>query len=148
MTEVAIQYVNFCDASFDEFLNEVLHEITNSAELDEYLIKNKNKKFKDLNIIKKEIWHEWEFKDNYLESRNKKWVNTLNNNTRPLYTTNYDNLFIAGAHCDTGLSIWSMESAVESGKRCAIQILDNHFESIGQYKDNMMKRVFEKISFP
>ena len=26
--------------------------------------------------------------------------------------------------------------------------LDNHFESIGQYKDNMMKRVFEKISFP
>jgi hypothetical protein len=29
-----------------------------------------------------------------------------------------------------------------------IYCLDNHFESIGQYKDNMMKRVFEKISFP
>jgi uncharacterized protein with NAD-binding domain and iron-sulfur cluster len=108
----------------DEFLNEVLHEITNSAELDEYLIKNKNKKFKDLTIVTKEIWYEWEYKNNHLESRNKKWVNTLNNNSRPLFTTKYDNLFITGAHCNTGLSIWSMESAVESGKRCAIKILD------------------------
>jgi len=132
-------YKKRCDQlTKDEFLNEVLHEISNSAELDEYLLKNNNKKFKDLNIVKKEIWHEWEMNNDYLESRNKKWVNTLNNNTRPLYTTNYNNLFIAGAHCDTGLSIWCMESAVESGKRCAIKILQKSKikNNIKLYKHN------------
>jgi len=109
----------------EEFLNEVLHEISNCNELDEYLVKHNNKKFKELNIIKKEIWYEWEFKNNQLESRNEKWVNTIapDNNNRPLYTTKYNNVFIAGSHCNTGLSIWSMESATESGKRCAIKIL-------------------------
>jgi hypothetical protein len=109
----------------EEFLNEVLHQISNSQELNEYLVKHNNKTFKELNIIKKEIWYEWEFTNNQLESRNEKWVNTIasDNNNRPLYTTNYNNVFIAGAHCDTGSSIWLMESATESGKRCAIKIL-------------------------
>jgi hypothetical protein len=109
----------------DEFLNEVLHQISNSQELNEYLVKHNNKKFNELNIIKKEIWYEWEFTNNKLESRNEKWVNTIapDNNNRPLHTTKYNNVFIAGAHCDTGSSIWLMESATESGKRCAIEIL-------------------------
>ena len=107
----------------DEFLNEIIHEISNSKEFDEYLIKNNNSKFTDLTIINKEIWYEWEYINNRLQSRNKKWVNTTNNNNRPFFTTNYNNVFIAGAHCNTGISIWSMESATESGKRCAIEII-------------------------
>jgi len=61
-----------------------------------------------------------------LQSRNKKWVNTLNNSPRPNFKTNYTNVYIAGSHCDTGLSLWSMESATESGKRCAIQIINDY----------------------
>ena len=116
-------YNKRCDElTKEEFLNEVIHEISNSKEFDNYLLKHNNKKFSDLDIATKEIWYEWEYIDNRLQSRNKKWVNTTNNGPRPLYTTHYNNVFIAGAHCDTNFSIWSMESAVESGRRCAIEI--------------------------
>jgi len=127
-------YKKRCDElNIGEFLDEVIHEISNSKEFDQYLIDNNNKPFNKLTITKKEVWYEWKFDNNRLESRNKKWVNTLNNNNRPLYTTHYNNLFITGSHCETGLSIWSMESAVESGNRCVIEInkklgLNNKFK--------------------
>jgi uncharacterized protein with NAD-binding domain and iron-sulfur cluster len=118
-------YNRRCDElTIDEFLNEVIHEISNSKEFEEYLIKNNNPKFTKLTIINKEVWYEWEYKNNRLQSRNKKWVNTTNNNNRPFFSTNYNNVFIAGAHCNTEVSLWSMESAIESGKRCAIKIVE------------------------
>ena len=117
-------YNKRCDElTKEEFLNEVIHEISNSKEFDNYLLEHNNKRFSDLKIATKEIWYEWEYIDNRLQSRNKKWVNTISNNNRPKYTTHYNNVFIAGAHCDTNFSIWSMESAVESGRRCAIEII-------------------------
>jgi len=109
----------------EKFLEEVLYEISESKEFDNYIRKYNNKSFKDLNIIEKEIWYEWEFNNNKLESRNKKWVNTISNSNRPGHKTHYDNLYISGSHCETGMSIWTMESAVESGKRCAISIIND-----------------------
>ena len=47
----------------------------------------------------------------------------MNNDNRPSFKTNYNNVFISGAHCNTGVSVWLMESATESGKRCAIEIM-------------------------
>jgi len=118
-------YNKRCDElTKEEFLNEVIHQISNCKEFDEYLIKNNNNKFSELTIINKEIWYEWDYIDNRLQSRNKKWVNTLNNDNRPLFKTNYNNVFISGAHCNTGVNIWLMESATESGKRCAIEIMN------------------------
>ena len=115
-----------CDElTINQFLEEVLFEINESVELNDYILKYNNKNFNQFKIIDKEIWYEWEFKDNRLRSRNKKWVNTLSNNNRPGYKTNYSNVYIAGSHCETGLSIWSMESAVESGKRCSINIIND-----------------------
>jgi len=115
-----------CDElTINQFLDEVLFEINECKELNDYVLKYNNKDFNKFNIIDKEVWYEWEFKDNRLKSRNKKWVNTLSNNSRPLYKTKYSNVYIAGSHCDTGLSIWSMESAVESGKRCSINIIND-----------------------
>ena len=111
--------------TINEFLEEVIYEISESKEFNNYLLKYNNKTFKELNMIEKEVWYEWEFKNNKLESRNKKWVNTINNSNRPLYKTHYNNLYITGAHCETGISIWSMESAVESGKRCALSIIQD-----------------------
>jgi len=115
------------ELTIDQFLEEVIYEISESQEFNQYLYKHNNKNFKDLNIIEKEVWYEWEFIDNRLQSRNKKWVNTLNNSPRPNFKTiNYSNLYITGSHCNTGLSLWSMESATESGKRCAIQIIKDY----------------------
>ena len=81
-------YNKRCDElTKEEFLNEVIHEISNSKEFDNYLLQHNNKKFSDLNIATKEIWYEWEYVDNRLQSRNKKWVNTINNSN--LITFNY-----------------------------------------------------------
>lgn len=107
----------------EQFLDEVLFEMNECQELNEYVRKYNTKNFNEFTIIDKEIWYEWEFKNNRLISRNKKWVNTINNNTRPNNKTKYSNVYIAGSHCETGLSLWSMESAVESGKRCSLQII-------------------------
>ena len=73
----------------------------------------------DFNIIKFEIWNEWEFGQSgeKVESSSKKWVNTTNTFPfRPSQTTIYNNLFLSGAHTKVSVDIWSMEGAVESGK--------------------------------
>jgi hypothetical protein len=115
-----------CDElNISQFLDEVLFEMNECQELSEYVLKYNTKNFNQFNIIDKEVWYEWEFKDNRLKSRNKKWVNTINNNIRPMYKTKYSNVYISGSHCDTGLSLWSMESAVESGKRCSLNIIND-----------------------
>ena len=38
--------------------------------------------------------------------------------------TEYENLFLSGAHTKTSINIWSMEGAIESGKITANYILD------------------------
>ena len=53
---------------------------------------------------------------------NKKWVNTIfNEDTMMDQRTEYDNLYIGGAHTKTSLNKYSMEAATESGK-----IISNH----------------------
>ena len=79
------------------------------------------------NIIFKEIYNDWYEKDGYLVTKNKKWVNNfINEEYRPLQKTDLENLFISGSHCKTSISIWSMESAVESGKICSNEVLKKY----------------------
>ena len=75
-------------------------------------------------IIHKEVYDDWYFDKNRLQTKNKKWVNdSFNEKFRPLNQTKYDNLYLTGSHCKTSINIWSMESAVESGKLCSNLIL-------------------------
>ncbi len=122
--EKSLKYPNKIseDLTREQFMEEVLYEFSICEEINQYLLKYNNKNFKDLNIIYKDIWYEWKYNGKYLEPIYKKWVNTISNNNRPKFTTNIPNLFIAGSHCDTTFSIWSMESAVESGKWSAKEI--------------------------
>lgn len=79
------------------------------------------------NIIFKEIYDEWYQSDDYLTSKNKKWVNNfMNEEDRPSQNTIYNNLFLSGSHCKTSISIWSMEGSVESGKITSNMILDKY----------------------
>jgi len=74
-----------------------------------------------------EIWYEWDFNNGKQEQKNKKWVNNIyNEKFRPLQKTEYDNLFLSGAHTKTSINIWSMEGAIESGKITANYILDKY----------------------
>jgi uncharacterized protein with NAD-binding domain and iron-sulfur cluster len=90
-----------------------------------------------------EDWY-WDSKLGRLVSKNPKWVNQVNE-VRPLNTTEYPNVWRAGAHTKTTIDVWSMESAVESGKLASNLVLEkynlkkcrimNHEINIGKIDD-------------
>ena len=78
-------------------------------------------------IIFKEIYEDWYEDGDNLVTKNKKWVNNfMNERHRPSQRTDIENLFLSGGHCQTSISIWSMEGAVESGKITSNLILDKY----------------------
>ena len=100
--------------SREKFMEQVVKQIFDSKSLIEMLKNEGNIKE---NIVSAEIYDEWIYKDGQLESTNKKWVNNISNEKyRPDQKTEYENFYIGGAHTKTSINIWSMESAVESGK--------------------------------
>ena len=106
----------------EELLEEIIDQILNSKFLKNNIINKEDVNIN--NIIHKEIFPDWYFKNNSLKSKNKKWVNNyLNEEYRPSELTKYKNLYVTGSHCKTKINIWSMEGAVESGKRTANYIL-------------------------
>jgi uncharacterized protein with NAD-binding domain and iron-sulfur cluster len=112
--------------SRDEFIEEVKAQIMSCGALDR-LIKEANhgRGLKDLSLVKIEVWHEWEFSPEGIKSLQPKWVNSTNTQTfLPAQKTPVPNLFLAGAHTRTQAQVWSIEGAVESGRRAAKAIDD------------------------
>lgn len=108
----------------DELKQEIIHQF---FECETFVNLCKDSNVSKKNIIFKEIYNDWYEKDDYLVTKNKKWVNNfMNEKFRPSQKTDYENLFISGSHCKTTISIWSMESAVESGKITSNLILDKY----------------------
>ena len=67
-----------------------------------------------------EVWPEWTFSPDGIEPDQPKWVTTTNTRPhRPTQATSVPNLVLAGAHTETEADIWSIEGAVESGRRAA-----------------------------
>jgi len=111
----------------DAFKKEILSQFINSSHLQQ-LLKQHNNDFK-FSPITIELYDEWYYddKNKTLESINKKWVNNIvNEEYRPEPFTEFDNLYIGGAHCKTSINIWSMEGAVESGKMVTNLILTKY----------------------
>ena len=107
----------------DELLKEIIYQFFESKDLKSIMKQDITEK----DIIHKEIFEDWFWNGNNLESKNKKWVNnTYNEEFRPDNKTNYNNLYLAGSHTKTEISIWSMESAVESGKNASNYILSKY----------------------
>jgi hypothetical protein len=78
-------------------------------------------------IVYEEIFEDWYWdpKLERLVSKNPKWVNQVNE-VRPLNVTEYPNIWVTGAHTRTTIDVWSMESAVESGKLASNLILEKY----------------------
>ena len=111
----------------EELIEEIIEQILISEELQNEILKVNGKKVTRDDIIYWEIWDDWFWNGQYLESKNKKWVNTINNEKfKPDQKTEYDNLYLAGGHTKTSLKIWSMEAACESGKTVANHILNKN----------------------
>jgi len=124
--------VNTCTK--DEFIEEVKAQILSCGSLND-LIKeaNNGKELKDFPVLKIEVWHEWEFSSEGIKSPQAKWVNSTDTEAYlPSQRTPVPNLFLAGAHTRTQAGVWSIEGAVESGRRAAkevdgrVEVLDQH----------------------
>jgi len=106
--------------SREKFIEQVIQQIFDSKSLLEML---GGGNFKE-NIISAEIYDEWVYTDGQLKSTNRKWNNNAyNEKHRPEQKTIFENFYIGGAHTKTSINIWTMESAVESGKLVSNLIL-------------------------
>ena len=112
--------------SREEFVEEVKAQIFSCGALDSLIRKaNHGRGIEDFSLVNIEVWHEWEFSSDGIKSLQPKWVNSTNTQAYlPAQTTPIPNLFLAGAHTRTQAHVWSIEGAVESGRRAAKAIDD------------------------
>lgn len=111
----------------DQLIKEIIYQIFNSQQLKYHLMQNNSKIATLEDIIYVEIFDDWYWDGSQLKSKNLKWVNNyLNESYRPTNLTQLSNLYLAGAHTQTSVNIWSMEGAAESGKLTSNLILNKY----------------------
>jgi len=122
------QSQNGIQLTIEEFKKEIIKQIFECTEFLNILQRNNNNyRIQTYDIEFIDIYDEWVYKDGRIETKNKKWVNTLyNDEFKPTNSTVYDNFYITGGHTKTSFEIWSMESSVESGKISANLILSKY----------------------
>jgi len=121
---------NGIDLTKEKFASMILEQILNSKPFIKMIKENNNDILSLEKLINSiEIYDEWEYnsENGSLESKNKKWVNNVENEKyRPDSITKYSNFYIGGSHCKTSINLWTMESAVESGKIVSNLILKKY----------------------
>jgi len=141
----------------EKLKKEIIYQILRSKSFRKLIYDNNGFYINKEDIEYIEIWYEWNFNNGNQEHINKKWVNNIyNEKFRPKQTTEYNNLFLSGAHTKTSINIWSMEGAIESGKITANYILDKYnkpnikhykhtdpfYIKLIQYIDNMLYKLY------
>ena len=119
----------------EQFLVEVKTQIMSCQSLN-VLIKEANdgRGLVEFEIAQIEVWHEWTFSPEGIRSPQPKWVTSMNTQPYlPSQVTPISNLILAGAHTRTEADVWSIEGAVESGRRAA-RAIDSTVKVISQYK--------------
>jgi glycine/D-amino acid oxidase-like deaminating enzyme len=119
----------------EEFIEEVMAQLSTCESLDS-LIKEANggRGWRSFVIIRIEVWHEWRFSPQGIQSHQPKWVNSTKTQPYlPTQVTPVPNLVLAGAHTKTAADVWSIEGAVESG-RLAARAIEPAVTVIPQYK--------------
>ncbi|MDQ8180519.1 FAD-dependent oxidoreductase [Pelagicoccus sp. SDUM812005] len=104
-----------------EFEEEVKSQLFSCESLNQLVREaNHGRDLKDFELLEFEVWHEWDFSGETIRSPQPKWVTTTNTQPYlPEQRTPLPNLFLAGAHTRTEADVWSIEGAVESGRRAA-----------------------------
>jgi uncharacterized protein with NAD-binding domain and iron-sulfur cluster len=132
--------VNNCTKA--EFIDEIKTQILNCGSLNEQIKEaNNGKELKEFltNSIIIEVWHEWDFSIDGIRPFQPKWVTTTNTQAYlPSQKTPVLNLYLAGAHTKTQAQVWSIEGAVESGRRAA-KAIDFRIKVIDQHNPNWFK---------
>lgn len=105
----------------EQFIEEVKAQLASCSGLD-HLIREANdgRTWQDFPVVRIEVWHEWIFSSDGIRTKQPKWVNTTHTQPwLPSQRTPVPNLLLAGAHTRTDADVWSIEAAVESGRRAA-----------------------------
>lgn len=91
--------------------------------------------------IRFEVWHEWLFSSEGITPKHPKWVTTTNTQRhKPDQRTQIPNLVLAGAHTKTDADVWSIEGAVESGRRAA-KLIAGDVAIIPQHKPVLLRAI-------
>lgn len=118
----------------EQFLEEVREQVLGCGSLDALVREaNGGRSLREFPLLRMEAWHEWEFGPDGARSPRPKWVTTTRTQAhQPGQATSISNLLLAGAHTRTGADVWSIEGAVESGRRAAreldgrVPVLEQH----------------------
>jgi uncharacterized protein with NAD-binding domain and iron-sulfur cluster len=119
----------------EEFIEEVRAQIYGCGALNALIQEaNNGKSLCDFALLEIEVWHEWEFCNEGIKHFQPKWVtSTTTQPYMPSQTTPIPNLFLAGSHTVNQAEVWSIEGAVETGRRAA-KAIDKRVGILGQYK--------------
>ena len=117
----------------EEFIQEIKNQVLNCKSLDKILKEsNQGKGIKEFEILTIEVWDEWEFTGEGVKYAQPKWVNnTSNQEFVPQQKTSLPNLILSGAHTQTEADVWSIEGAVESGRRAG-RVIDTRVSLVNQ----------------
>jgi uncharacterized protein with NAD-binding domain and iron-sulfur cluster len=123
------------ECSKEQFLEEVKVQLLSCTGLDAMIREaNGGKSLREFTIRRIEVWHEWEFSPEGIRFHQPKWVNRTNNQQYlPTQATPVPNLVLAGAHTKTDVDVWSIEAAVESGRRAA-KVFEPSIRVLPQYR--------------
>ncbi len=118
------------DLTKPEFKEEILHQLSKDVGFNDMLREKMGKNFQQLlhHMILFEVWKNWKFTDGIGKPKKitimePKYVDSTNTRPhQPDTITPISNLYLAGAHTKTSAELWSMEGAVESGRRAADMI--------------------------
>jgi uncharacterized protein with NAD-binding domain and iron-sulfur cluster len=119
----------------EQFIEEVKAQIFGCTALNNLVAAaNGGRRLTDFALLTVEVWHEWEFSSRGIRGPQPKWVTTTHTQPfLPNQVTSLENLFLAGAHTRTEADVWSIEGAVESGRRAARGI-DARVPLLHQYR--------------
>ncbi len=124
----------------EQFVEEVKAQLLRCGALDALIrAANHGRPLSSFQIIKLEIWHEWKFSPDGIRPRQPKWVTTTHTQPwLPTQATPVTNLVLAGAHTRTAADVWSIEGAVESGRRAA-QVIEPDVTVLPQYLPTLLR---------
>ncbi len=126
----------------EQFVEEVKAQLFRCEGLNTLIQEaNGGRGLRDFPVARIEVWHEWIFSPEGIRHHQPKWVNrTSNQEYLPTQATPVPNLVLAGAHTKTEVDVWSIEAAVESGRRAA-QVIEPDVRVIAQYKPVWLRAV-------
>jgi phytoene dehydrogenase-like protein len=126
----------------EQFIDEVTAQLLRCSSLDSLIREaNRGRSLSSFPIIRVEVWHEWIFSADGISGAEPKWVNSTHTQPfQPTQATPVKNLVLAGAHTRTAADVWSIEAAVESGRRAA-RLIEHDVLVIEQHKPVWLRRL-------